>query len=218
MDATSPGTTCRFCGAHAGEPFAVCFCCATLVRQLQMPLVPLVAVGEFRPGDALHRRLRRYKDAPVAELRSACTARLAAMLGTWLATGPIPARLPTQPPWDLVVTVPSSCRPEGEPMAAVVEATPTLGPRHRRLLARGPVPTGHLRAARHGFVLRPDTDLHRLRGQRAVVVDDSVVTGARAQSAAAALRLGGLDVVGVVVVGRLVSGPPTSPAKPPVPA
>ncbi len=204
MDASSPGTTCRFCGAHAAQPFALCYCCTTLIHQLRMPLVPLVAVAEFRLGDVLHRRLRRYKDAPVAELRSACTARLAAMLDTWLTTGPIPARLPTEGQWDLVVTVPSSYRPKGDPVAAVVEATPTLAARHRPLLARGPVPTGHLRAAREGFVLRPHTDLRRLRGQRVVVVDDSVVTGARAQSAAVALRLGGADVVGAVVVGRLV--------------
>ena len=155
MDARPAGTTCRFCGAAASPPFALCFCCATLIRHLQMPLVPLVAVAEFRSGDVLHRRLRGYKDAPVAEVRAACTARLAAMVGDWLTTGPAPAWLPTANEWDLVVTVPSSCRPEGDPVAAVVGAVAPLAGRHRPLLVRGPAPTGHLRAARQGFVLRP---------------------------------------------------------------
>lgn len=205
MDACPPEKTCRFCEAHTSPAFALCFCCATLVRQLQMPLVPLVAAVEFRLGDAMHRRLRGYKDAPVAELRSACTVQLAALLDGWLTSGPPPARLPDPSDWDLVVTVPSSCRPEGDPVAAVVEATPTLAARHRPLLMRGPVPTAHLRAARQGFVLRPDADLGQLRHQAVVVVDDSVITGARSQSAAAALRLQGADVVGAVAVGRLVS-------------
>ncbi len=144
----------------------------------------------------------------MAEVRAACRQRLAAMVGEWLTTGPAPAWVPTASEWDLVVTVPSSCRPEGDPVAAVVGAVATLAGRHRPLLVRGPAPTGHLRAARQGFVLRPGVDQHRLRGRRVVVVDDSVITGARAQSAAAALRLRGADVVGVVAVGRLVSAPP----------
>jgi adenine/guanine phosphoribosyltransferase-like PRPP-binding protein len=43
-----------------------------------------------------------------------------------------------------------------------------------------------------------------------LVVDDSVVTGARAQSAAAALRLAGAEVVGVVVLGRFLAGAPAA--------
>ncbi|HEY4929250.1 MAG TPA: hypothetical protein VIH95_08855 [Acidimicrobiales bacterium] len=38
-------------------------------RQLGLPLVPLVALREYRIGDADHRRLRGYKDAPTPAQR-----------------------------------------------------------------------------------------------------------------------------------------------------
>jgi orotate phosphoribosyltransferase len=47
------------------------------------------------------------------------------------------------------------------------------------------------------------------------VVEDSTITGARAQSAAAALRLAGARVVGVVAISRVVSGNPVPPDRPP---
>lgn len=200
---TSPTTTsCRICSAPVRTPFALCFCCDTLARQLQLPLVPLVAIAEFEPGDALHRRLRGYKDAAVVEVRAAHTARLAAMLEAWLGTGAARRHLGPADEWDLVVTVPSSSRPAGDSVAAVVEAVPILAGRRRSVLRRGPAPTGHLRAARQGFVLRPDLASHGLFKTRVVLFDDSVVTGARAQSAAAALRLAGAQVLGVVALGR----------------
>jgi predicted amidophosphoribosyltransferase len=205
MVVPSATTHCRVCDAPTAASFALCFCCATLVRQLQMPLVPLVAVADYRMGDVMHRRLRGYKDAPVAEVRAACTDRLASMLETWLLGDRGGLYAAAVGEWDTVTTVPSSSRPTGAPVEAIVGAVPSLARRHRPLLVRGPAPTGHLLAARRGFSLPAGMgDRHRLRARRVVVVDDSVVTGARAQSAAAALRLGGAEVVGVVALGRLV--------------
>ena len=52
---------------RCAAPFAALFLLRdALVRHLQMPLVPLVAVRRVPIGDGLHRRLRGYKDAPVA--------------------------------------------------------------------------------------------------------------------------------------------------------
>ncbi len=205
---TTP-TACRVCDAPIAAPFALCFCCDVLVRQLGMPLVPLVAVTDYRMGDGMHRRLRRYKDAPVAEVRASCTRRLAAMLEAWLVDGRTRPGPGLSGRWDVVTTVPSSRRPAGAPVDAVVGAVAVLASRYRPLLARGPEPTGHLQAARQGFVLGPGVDLDELPGRRVLLVDDSVVTGARAQSAAAALRLGGARVAAVVALGRLVPTVPT---------
>jgi len=197
---------CRVCQGPAPADFAHCFCCATLVRQLRMPLVPVVAVADYRVGDPMHRRLRGYKDAPVAEARETCAARLGDLVRVWMAANRAQLDRQFVPGWDLVATVPSSGRPVGAPADDLVRRVPTLALRHRTLLVRGPETTGHLRAARRGFEIPSSVDSESLIGRRVLVFDDSITTGARAQSAAAALRMAGADVVGVLAVGRSVAG------------
>ena len=104
--------------------------------------------------------------------------------------------------WDVVTVVPSVRRATGAPAATLVSLVPQLAGRYRPLLVRGPTPTGHLRAARHGFVLAPGVRPDWLRQQRVLVFDDSITTGARAQSAAFTLRRAGGLAVGVLAVGR----------------
>ena len=104
-----------------------------------------------------------------------------------------------------MTTVPSSVRPDSSPVDAIVERIAGLQDLHRRLLVRGPCPTDHLAADRRGFVPAPGVDLRRLRNRDVLVVDDSVTTGARAQSAVAALRIAGAHVAGVLAVGRAVA-------------
>ena len=48
-------------------------------------------------------------------------------------------------------------------------------------------------------------------GRHVLLVDDTFVTGARVQSAAAALHRGGADVVAALVVGRLIAFHPDWP-------
>jgi predicted amidophosphoribosyltransferase len=205
LPAPDPGA-CRVCAGPTPARFALCFCCTSAVRQLQLPLAPVMVVAEYQVGDRLHRWLRGYKDAPVAEARRACAGRLAELVRVWLEAnrGRLDERF--GPGWDLVTTVPSTVRPGGCPADALVDRVPDLARRHRRLLARGPEPTGHLVAARRGFEVLAGVDRSWLRTQRVLVFDDSVTTGARAQSAVAALRKGGAQVVGVVAVGRAVGG------------
>jgi predicted amidophosphoribosyltransferase len=161
----------------------------------------VVATAGFRPGDRLHRRLRGYKDAPTAEARAACADRLASMVGSWMADHPAHLRDRFGPGWEAVCPVPSSARP-GTPVDALVARVPELARCGRALLVRGPAPTGHLRADRRGFELAGSVDPGWLAGRRVLVFDDAVVTGARAQSAAAALRSAGARVVGVLAAGR----------------
>jgi len=205
---------CRVCEGPTREPFAVCFCCRALVRQLQMPLVAAVAMTDCRVGDDVHRRLRGYKDAPVDEVRRQCAAQLALLAAEWLGADAARLRRRFGSAWDAVATVPSSRRPAGAPVDAVVSRVPQLDRLRRPLLVRGPAPTGHLVADRRGFALDRRVDRAWLRDRRVLVVEDSTITGARAQSAAAALRLGGARVVGVVAIGRVVSRVRVPPARP----
>lgn len=209
------GTRCPVCGRGIRTPVGgrepLCFCCRTVAAQLRLPLVPLVALSEFRVGDRSHRRLRWYKDGPVAEARDRSRCQLVAELARAVAdtAGPT-VRLGR---WSVVTTVPSTARPGGAPAERLVDRVPGLAERHLRLLVRGRGSGGHLRAGREVFTLAPGVDRAGLTGLRVLVFDDTTTTGASAQSAAATLRLAGARVVGILVMGRALAaaadhGPP----------
>ena len=180
----------------------MCFCCRVVAGQLGLPLVPVVALCEYRVGDEVHRRLRAYKDAPLAEERAGCRRRLVADLaGAWADARHV-SRLGS---WAVVTTVPSTGRPAPAPVEALVDAVPGMGERHLRLLVRGPGDGGHLRAARDLFAPAPGVDRAGLADLPVLLVDDTTTTGATAQSAAAALRLAGARVAGVLVLGRALA-------------
>jgi hypothetical protein len=202
--AQRPAFRCCVCEGETHGPFALCYCCGILVGQLQLPLVPVVTMVEYQVADRMHRQLRGYKDAPVQEARQMHLRQLARLVGDWMVTDgqELGRRLGSS--WDVVTTVPSSQRPAGAPVDAIVAMVPGLQRLHSRMLVRGPSPTDHLVADRQGFVFDPGLDLELFRNRTVLVVDDSVITGARAQSAAAALRLGGVRVAGVLAVGRTV--------------
>jgi adenine/guanine phosphoribosyltransferase-like PRPP-binding protein len=202
MVTAPPPPRCCICRAPTRLPFPLCFCCATIARQLRLALVPVATVADYQLGDPLHRCLRGYKDAPEAEARRVHVQRLRAMLGGWVAADRAAPRFGRR--WDAVVTVPSSRRPTGAPVDVVVGGVPGLVGLLVPVLVRGPTPTDHLVASRWGFETADGIEPEWHRGRRVLVVDDTIITGARAQSAAAALRLHGAEVVGVLALGRVL--------------
>jgi predicted amidophosphoribosyltransferase len=111
---------------------------------------------------------------------------------------------------DLVVPVPSSRRPgraaleRAEGLAEVTLSA--LAPDARWLpsaLRRADGEIGHMRPNACAFVVPPSlrTAVH---GARTILLDDIYVSGSRAQSAAAALRLCGARTVLIVPLGRVL--------------
>jgi hypothetical protein len=197
--APEPTPTCVSCDGPVRPGSPRCYCCDRLVRALGRPLAPLATACTYRVGDQVHRWLRSYKDSPSAALRAVTTRVLTERFGAWLtwAGDDVAGRFGDR--WAAVATVPST-RPgrPGAPVDALVGAVPALAQLPRVRLVRGPAAAGHLVADVRAFAVvgdgRPDGAV--------LVVDDTVTTGARAQSAVACLRAAGWRVAGVVAVGR----------------
>ncbi|HEX9529559.1 MAG TPA: hypothetical protein VF954_00380 [Acidimicrobiales bacterium] len=201
-----PERACALCHGHLPSGAgALCSGCATVSRQVAA--CPVVApVSLYAVGGGLHRVLRGYKDDPLPSVRLSCRRQLAQLLGGFLADhGPCVAEAAGRR-WDGVAVVPSSAgRPGPHPLGRVVaEALGGKGELYE-VLAPGPVRPDHRRARRGGFVVSG-----AVRGARLLLVDDTWTSGARAQSAACALREAGALVAAVVPIGR-VGDPGFSP-------
>lgn len=156
-------------------------------------------------GSALHAALRGYKDGTQQRVRDLHAHRLAALVDEFLDGHErclaAAARART---FDAVTVVPSSSpvrdelRPNLRRLAA--ELASTTRSRHRRLLmATGAVPAT-VGFDRRRYLASPDA-----AGQQILLLEDTWVTGSRAQSAAAALRAAGAVSVAVVAIGRFVN-------------
>jgi hypothetical protein len=202
-------TSCSVCGRIVHRRPPVCFCCRLTAHQLGLPLVPVVVLGDYRIGDADHRRLRGYKDGPSADVRARYRNELVTGLAAWMT---VHGRdlVGRTGPWSVVTPVPSTHRLGPAPAESLVEGVPSLAERHLRLLGRGRGVVDHLRASRDGFAPLGGVDRAGLDGLPVLVFDDSITTGARAQSAAATLRLAGARVVGILAIGRALA--PLAPA------
>jgi hypothetical protein len=197
-------SVCHLCRGPARSRY--CWCCQRVCRLLEesprsMPGV--VSVRRFCAGDHWNVLLRRYKDAPVVAARRHFTGLLRSELELFLTahgqcldalTGGFKACcvVPTSRPRSRVIV--------SHPLESVLDHAGALtGTRLVRLLPG--VPTDHLAPSRGAFVPEAAADQS---GTRILLVDDCWVTGARALSAVVALRSTGVDVTGILVLGRLL--------------
>jgi hypothetical protein len=195
-----PGV-CSICRGPAAAGHAVCFSCRLVARRLGLPSAPVVPARLCPLPSPLYTVLLGYKESPVAEARLRFCAIVRALLRAFLLGDGGQLEGAVGGPIDVVALVPSTHRPGPAPLALVdglagdvAGALP--GARWAPALlrrARQPgewPPVAHMRPDATAFTV-PSSDRAALRGARVLLLDDTYVSGARAQSAAAALQRAG---------------------------
>jgi hypothetical protein len=200
VPAAGPGV-CAVCRSGPGPGLAVCRSCTEVMRQVSYPTPNVIPISLYTLESELWHVLRYYKDAsgPGAEFFGLQVAAIIARFTAWhlrCAAGLLggdPA---------VVTSVPSTRpeqRPGPHPLETAIARVGPLASRYAPLLVRGPAPVDHKLADDDAFAVP-----RRLSGERVLVVDDTLTSGARLQSAVSALRLNGASAVAVIVVGRVI--------------
>jgi hypothetical protein len=172
-------------------------------------MAPVVPVRLCPLPSPLYAVLMGYKESPVGEARLRYAPMVRALLDAFLAVHAPCVAAAAGGPVRLVVPVPSTARPSGSPLAGVGGLAEDVGRRmdgarwSSRALRRGDAPVGHMRPHVRAFGVTPDVR-PELPGGRCLLLDDTYVSGARAQSAAAALRRAGASAVVIVALGRVL--------------
>jgi hypothetical protein len=186
--------SCLVCRGPVRAGFARCYQCACHDRLGHGLLADaVVPVSYAVKGTTFAADLWRYKSWPAPDVR-ARTLMLALLLAFLHDHGGCVWRHAGTPAPGFLAVVPSGCgRPGPHPLLAMVSP--------------------YLRLPQVALAIRPgrqgrDLDLDRFRAARVaagasvLLMDDTWVSGASAQSAAAALRLAGARHVAIVVLGR----------------
>ena len=157
------------------------------------------------PGP-LYTVLMGYKESPVSDARRRFGPMVSALFEGFLSSHTPCLAAAAGGSFEVVLPVPSSARPGGAPLTGV-DGLATAGARlahwSPHLLARARAPVGHMRPDASAFEV-PAVHVPTIAGRSALLLDDTYVSGARAQSAAAALRGAGARSVVIVVLGRVL--------------
>lgn len=185
-----PGT-CQICCSATQSGRATCWNCHTLRSQLSR-LTEVLPISLTTKDHQLYDRLKTYKSPAPGRARR----ELAGLLGLFLDQ-----HRPCVGDFDLITWVPSTSgrHPEGHPLGAVISAVVALQPRAAEVLTRGPGVLDRSTARDDSFVCT-----ERVARRRVVLVDDTYVTGAHQQAAAAALWEADAAHVTAVAFARLI--------------
>ena len=190
-----------------------------MARRLGLPLAPVVPVRLCPLPSPLYTVLLGYKESPVAEARLRYGAMVRALLTEFLLRHAALLEATAGGPLGLALPVPSTRRPGTAPLgrveglgrdvaAALPAARWAPGLLQRAEAPGGPPPVAHMRPDAAAFRLRRE-DRTGVTGRRVLLLDDTYVSGARSQSAAAALQRAGACATLIVPLGRVLR--PTAP-------
>jgi len=200
VPAAGPGV-CNVCHSGPRSGYATCYSCSTVGQQVSRPTRSVVPISLYTLNSQLWHVLRYYKDGtgPSTDLLAMQVAAIIARFTTRHLQC-VTALLGGEP--DVVTSVPSTRarpRPGRHPLETAVTRVSALASLHAPLLRRGPATADHNWADDDAFTVPK-----RLSGERVLVIDDTLTTGARLQSAASALLGSGASAVVAIVVGRVI--------------
>jgi hypothetical protein len=208
-----PGVCCVCRGPVSGGQ-RVCFACRVVARRLGRPLAPVVPARLCPLPGPLYTVLLGYKESPVAEARRRFGAMVRALVRSFLLGDGDRLDAMAGGAFDLVALVPSTHRPGVAPLGRVdglghdVAAALPAARWAADLLQRadapgGPPPVAHMRPDPAAFSLGAPGRL-AVGGARVLLLDDTYVSGARSQSAAAALSRAGARCTLIAPLGRVL--------------
>lgn len=186
---------CGVCHRSTNGTFDRCYSCGRTTEQVSRPALRITPLSFYETGDQLWHNLRNYKDSPDPQVRAQLTLNVVALLARFINEH----RACIAPQgWDHIVGVPSTRNTDTtHPLVTAMRRVPSLRDDVSELLDPGTARIGHQQADDHGYRASPPGS------SRVLLVDDTLTSGARLQSAASALSLGGYTVTGAVVVGRV---------------
>lgn len=174
-----------------------------------MALAPVLPVWLCPLPGPLYTVLLGYKEAPLDEARARFSAIVRSLFADFLNAHAACIAATAGGAPQIVLPVPSSLRPGGSPLVRVdglasrVEVALPEARWSPQLVVRTGEPVGHMHPSIRAFAVAP-----RLRsvvaGRRVVLLDDTYVSGSRAQSTAASLRRAGAASVVILVLGRVL--------------
>ncbi len=200
---------CLVCCGPSLAGRRVCFACRWVGLRLDLPLAPVLPVRLCPLPSPLYAVLMGYKEAPVAEARHRFAPMVCQLFDDFLADHAPCVTAAAGGPVELALPVPSTARPHGAPLEGLEGLARAVRTRlppacwSPGLLVRTRAPVGHMRPDAGAFEV-PAAVQGAVDGRCAVLLDDPYGSGARAQSAAAALRRAGARGVVIVALGRVL--------------